>query len=89
MSFSLYVVNVVGVDIFGDGLSHGGPVEVDSMGIVNDAIEDSVGEGGFADDIVPFRQRQLAGDQDGGVLISVLDDFHEVATLIGIEAVGA
>jgi len=39
------------------------------MGIVNDAFEDGVGEGGFADDLVPLRQRQLAGDQDGGVLV--------------------
>ena len=34
------------------------------MGIVDDAVEDGVGEGGFADDVVPLRQRQLAGDQD-------------------------
>ena len=59
------------------------------MGIVDDAVEDGVGEGGFADDVVPLRQRQLAGDQDGGVVVSVLDDFHEIASLIGIEAVGA
>ena len=42
------MVNRVGVDIFGDGLSHGGPDEVDPMGIVDDAVEDGVGEGGFA-----------------------------------------
>ena len=36
----------------------------------NDPVgEDGVGEGGFADDLVPLRQRQLAGDQDGGVLV--------------------
>ena len=29
------------------------------MGIVDDAVEDGVGEGGFADDVVPLRQRQL------------------------------
>ena len=39
------------------------------MSIVDDAVEDGVGEGGFADDLVPLRQRQLAGDQDGGVLV--------------------
>ena len=50
------MVNRVGVDIFGDGLSHGGPDEVDPMGIVDDAVEDGVGEGGFADDVVPLRQ---------------------------------
>ncbi len=36
-----------------------------------------------------FGQRQLAGDQGGGVLVTVFDDFHEVAALLGIEAVGS
>ena len=51
--------------------------------------EDGVGECGFADDVVPFVDGQLAGDQDGGVLVPVLDDFHEVASLIGAEAAGS
>jgi hypothetical protein len=41
------------------------------MCVVDDAVKDGVGEGGFADDVVPFRQSQLAGDQDGGVVVSV------------------
>jgi len=56
------------------------------MCVVDDAVEDGVGKGGFANDVVPFRQRQLAGDKDGGVVVSVLDYFHEIAPLIGIEA---
>ena len=48
MSFSLYVVNGVGFDIFGDGLSHGGPVEVDTVGVVDDTVEDGVGESRFS-----------------------------------------
>jgi hypothetical protein len=35
----------------GFDLSHGGSVELQSVGIVDDAIEDGVGEGGFADDL--------------------------------------
>ncbi len=56
------------------------------MWVADDAVEDPVGEGGFADDIVPFRQRQLDGDQAGDVVVSVLDYFEEIAPLIGIEA---
>ena len=89
MSFSFGVVNVVGVEVFGDSLSHGGPVEVDPVRVVDDTVEDGVGECRFADDVVPFVDGQLAGDQDGGVLVSVLDDFHEVGSLIGAEAVGS
>jgi len=39
------------------------------MGIVNDAVKDAVGEGAFANHLVPLRRRQLTGDQDGGVLV--------------------
>ena len=59
------------------------------MRIVDDTVEDGVGESRFTDDIVPLLQRQLAGDQDGGVVVSVLDDFHEIAPLIGVETVRA
>ena len=59
------------------------------MGVVDDTVEDGVGECGFSDDVVPFCDGQLAGDQDRGVLMSVLDDFHEIAALLGVEAVGS
>ena len=44
------------------------------MCVVDDAVKDGVVEGGFADDVVPFRQSQLAGDQDGGVVVSVSEN---------------
>ena len=59
------------------------------MRIVDDTVEDGVGESRFSDDIVRLGQRQLAGDRDGGILVSVLDDFHEIAPLIGVETVWA
>ena len=38
------MVNDAGVAIFGDGLSQGGPVEIDPVSVVDDAVEDGVGE---------------------------------------------
>jgi hypothetical protein len=89
MSFSLCLVNGCGAVFVRLDLSHGGSVELQSVGIVDDAVEDGVGEGGLADDLVPLGQRQLAGDQGGGVLVSVLDDLHEIAALIGVEPLGS
>ncbi len=71
MSFSLGLVNVGRADFVRLDLSHGRTVELQSVGIMDDAVEDGVGEGGFADDIVPLGQRQLAGDQGGGALVTV------------------
>ena len=59
------------------------------MGIMHEAVEDSVGEGRIADDLVPSVDRQLAGDQRRAGAITVLDDFHEVAPLVGREPIWA
>ena len=59
------------------------------MGVMYEAIEDSVGEGRIADDLVPGIDRQLAGDQRRAGAITVLDDLHEVAPLVGREPVWA
>ena len=33
------------------------------MGVVQQAVEDGVGQGGFAEVVVPVFDRELAGDQ--------------------------
>ena len=50
------------------------------------AVEDGVGKRGFVDDVVPGRDRELAGDQDRASPMAVFDDFHQVATLTGGQA---
>ncbi len=49
MSFFLCLVNGGWAVFVRLDLSHGGSVELQSVGIVDDAVEDGVGEGGFAD----------------------------------------
>ncbi len=48
----------VGLDLL-----HGGSVEVDPVCVVDDVIQDDVGEGGFVDDVVPLGDGDLAGNQ--------------------------
>lgn len=66
---------------FGDGFAQGRPLEFEAVGIVNDAIEDGVGEGGFTDDVMPSLDGQLAGDHGCTAAIPFFDDFHQVAAL--------
>ncbi len=61
-------------------------VEFEAIGIVDDTVEDGVGEGWFADHFVPASDRQLAVDQYGGGA-TVLDDLQHAAALIGIQPV--
>ena len=51
------------------------------MGVVHQPVEDGIGEGGLADDLVPGVDGQLAGDEDRAISVSVLDDLHQVAPL--------
>src|SRR5271154_6227624 len=60
-------------------------LELQAMGIVNDAIEDGVGECWLADQIVPTVDRDLAGDQGGAAAVAVLDDLEHVVALLGPE----
>src|SRR4051794_11168017 len=55
------------------------------MGIVNDAIQDGVGQGGIPDQGMPAVHRDLAGDQGGAAAIAVFDDFEHVVALLGAE----
>ena len=53
------------------------------MGVVNDPVEDGVGEsGGTADQVMPAIDRDLAGNQGGATAVAVLYDFQHVMTLL-------
>ena len=53
--------------------------------MVQQAIQDGIGDGGFTDDGMPVFDRALAGDDGGIFLIAVLDDFEQIITLRIIE----
>lgn len=59
------------------------------MSIVDDAIEDCVGDGRLPDHIMPGRHRKLGGDQCGFATIPFLEDFEKIEALLVIEAVSA
>ena len=58
--------------------------EFDAVGIVDEAIEDRVGDGGVSDDFVPAIDGQLAGDDDRAGFVSILDDFEQITALVGV-----
>ena len=55
---------------------------------MDEAIEDSIGEGGIADEIVPGFDGELAGYQRRRAAMPILDDLHEIVALGGVETVG-
>ena len=53
------------------------------MGIVDQPVEDGVGEGGLVDDVVPCLDRKLAGDDRRSCAVAILDGFHQISALSG------
>src|SRR5580693_9190810 len=57
--------------------------QLDAVGIVDDPVEDGVGIGRIADRVVPALDWDLRGQDRGGTLVAIVDDLHQVATLLG------
>ena len=49
------------------------------------AVQDTIGDSGLADDGMPVFGRTLAGNHRGIFLITVLDDFEQIVSLRSIE----
>ena len=53
------------------------------MRVVDDAVEDRVGQRRVADDLVPVVDRHLAGDDQRAGAVAILDDLQQIALLFG------
>ena len=72
---------VVGGELRAQGVA----LELEAMGVVDDAVEDGVGDGRLADDVVPSVDGDLAGDEGSAVAVAFLDDLQQIAPLVGSE----
>ena len=55
---------------------------------MDEAIEDGIGKGGIADEIVPGLDGKLAGYQRRRAAMPILDDLHEIVALACVETIG-
>lgn len=63
-------------------------LEFDAMGVVDDAVEDRVGQCGIADNLVPAVGGHLAGDDQRARVVAILDDFQQIPPLLGGQRLG-
>ena len=52
------------------------------MGVVDESVEDGIGEGGVCDGFVPVVEGDLGGDEGGACLVSVFDYLEEVSAVL-------
>jgi hypothetical protein len=62
--------------------AHGFSPHLDGVSVVDEAIEDAIGDGGIADLVVPLTDRQLRGQNRGATLIAILADLPKVPTFV-------
>ena len=55
--------------------------KLDAVGVVDEPVQDGVGDCGIAERLVPLLDRQLAGDDGRAALGAVLDDLEQVGRL--------
>lgn len=55
------------------------------MGVVNQAVQDGVGQRGVADGGMPVVHRKLAGDHRRARIVAVVEDLQEVAAVHVVE----
>ena len=61
--------------------SHRRPLQGDLVGVMHEAIEYGVAEGGIADDVMPVVDGDLAGDECRAPAVAVFEHIEEVTTL--------
>ncbi len=59
--------------------------QVQTIGVMDEPIEDGVGQGGIAQIGMPVVHGELAGRQGGAPGVAVVEEFQEVAPLVGGE----
>ena len=77
--------SVIGLGQWRLHLSHRISFELEFVGVVDEPVEDGVGEGGVAEQVVPLLDGKLAGDQGGTGGVSVLEELEEVSAMVGVE----
>jgi hypothetical protein len=59
--------------------------EIDAVGVVDDAIENRIGVGRIADQVVPFVDWDLAGNDGRSAAVALFENLEEIVARSGIE----
>jgi hypothetical protein len=76
------------IDCVVDAISQGFAAKLNSIGVVDDAIEDRVGESGVANDVVPLPDGYLTGDQLRTGIVAIFTNFEEIARCSAVRTSG-
>ena len=67
---------------FGGRFAHAVALQGEPVGVVDEPVEDGVGDGRIGDRLVPVIDRQLAGHDGRAAVVPIVDDLQQIATLL-------
>ena len=59
--------------------------KLDALGVVDETVENGIGVSGIADHLVPFIDRQLAGDDGRTAAVAFFENLKKIVTRLGGE----
>ncbi len=62
-------------------LSHGSSFQLNAMSIVNQSIQNGIGDRWIPNMVVPVFHRELARDKGRGIAVAVFNDFQKISSL--------
>ena len=62
-------------------LSHGSSFEWNSVSIVNESVQNGIGDGWIPDMVVPVFDAELARDKGRGIPVTVFSDLQKISSL--------
>lgn len=89
MSFGITLVMVKRLEVGSKCRHSESRFEVEAIGVVDDAVEDGIGDGRFADGVVPAIDRGLADDWDCTMTVALLDVLQRIVALVRFEQLPA
>ena len=64
-------------------LAHRFASECESQGVMNDAVQDGIGEGWILNLLMPVWDRELGGKETGSSAIAVIEEIENVPSMVG------
>ena len=61
--------------------SHGSSFQLNAVSIVNESIQDSIGDRWITDMVVPVFHGELARNKGRGIAVAVFNDFQKISSL--------
>lgn len=78
-----------GFFLFAGSAAQAVALELDTMSVVNDAVQYGVTERWICDDVMPLGHGHLTCDQERSLVVAIIDDLEQVTALVGGEWLGS